>query len=1003
MTIKASVQKNDKTYYVTEVESFGGDPDEWIEGAPVTSVTIEDNPRLTLLPDGVFVLCTMLTEVRFNEGLTEIPIFGAAACECLETVYLPSTLTVINMGAFNSCFSLTTVELPDGVMICDSAFANTGLTSITITADMVLDPEGANFFSGCEGLETATITADYIPAELFAYSSSLTTVSIDAVMIGTSAFEGCGALSTVNLSERLESVGANAFKGCTSITTINLPGSVETIASSAFMNCTGLMGITIPSGVSSLGTEVFRGCTSLSSVDLGGCTNISIGMFQGCSSLTSIDLTNVTSIGSNAFLSCTGLTNVIIPSTVTSIGPSAFRFCSSLSAITLGENVITIGSAAFGRTALTTITIPASVTTIDFTPNEEDLVFPSTLESINVANNNANYMVNDGILYTKDEQTILSCPMARTGELVINANVGNYAFYKTNLSKVVFTNNVTTVGNHAFYKSTTLREVILSESITQLKGFSLYGCNQLEALSLPAGITLMGPSTLPPDLKYISFPSDVSGDVFNTVTSLWGNSVRMYDADGITLIKDNEIEKIRGHQFVWDGVNARNLYIIADDQALFTVTVGNSTTYEAVTKGTVRDLVSPAATAHMVFAGWFSDPDFTVTHDPSLPINGDTSVFALFSPEMHTVTYMVGEEVVGVVENYEYGADVSVRDAYNKAGYTVGAWVSENVTPVGGNFVIGDIDIIFTATCVVNQYTITFDTVGGSAISAITQDYNSDVVAPADPTKTGYRFAGWSVGIPAKMPVDGMTVTATWIINQYTITFDTVGGSAISAITQDYNSDVVAPSVEPSKEGYRFIKWDSEVPATMPASDITIKAVWAIMANADKDGLSAVELDSNTDSFIPSVETKVVTVKMANNTSVKVEDASDLAGKTVVSKVESVSNETGIKGTAYEFTFTANGTSYNGKIQVTLPYVKEDKGEPVVYFWNGSESTKMKVISSTDTSVTFETDHNSMYVVASETYSNGDGSDFMLYFGILMAASIAIAILVGFCFYHKKA
>lgn len=938
VTIKASVQKNDKIYYITEVESFGGDPDEWTEGAPVTRVTIEDNPRLTTLPDGVFVLCTMLTEVSFNEGLTELPLFAVAACESLETVHLPSTLSVIGMGAFNSCFNLTTVELPDGVIICDSAFANTGLTSIAITAGMILDPDGADFFSGCEGLQTVTISADVIPDGLFAYSTSLETVSVDAVMIGADAFKGCEALSTIDLGERLETIGANAFQGCSSITTINLPDSVETVSSSAFKDCTGLVSITLPSGAS-IGTEVFRGCTSLSNVDLGGCTSITIGMFQGCTSLEVIDLTNVTSIGAQAFQGCSGLTNVNIPSTVTVIGPNAFKMCSSLSNISLGDNVTNIGSCAFDRTALTTIVIPASVTAIDFNVSNGTL-FPSTLQSITVSDNNVTYMANDGILYAKNGQTIFACPMARTGELVINADVGDYAFYKTNLSKVVFTNNATTIGALAFYGSTTLREVILSDSITQLGGSCFTGCTLLEALSLPAGVTVQGPAPLPSELKYISFPADVSGSAFNSSANLWGNSVTMYDVDGITPIKDNEIEKIRGHQFVWDGVNANKLYMIADDQALFTVTIGDTTTYGAVTKGTVRDLLPPAASVHMVFAGWFIDSNFTVAYDPSLPINGDTSVFALFSPEMHTVTYMVGEEIIGVVENYEYGAEVSVRTPYSKTGHTVGAWVSENVTPIGGNFVIGEIDIVFTATCIVNQYTITFDTTGGSAISAITQDYNSVVTAPA---------------------------------------------------------------VEPSKDGYRFIKWDSEVPATMPARDVIIKAVWAIVAVADKDGFSSIELDSNTDSFIPSAETKNITVKMADNTSVKVEDAADLVGKTVVSKVESVSNETSIKGTSYEFTFTANGTAYNGKIQVTLPYTKEDGMKPAVYFWNGSESTKMNVVSSTDTSVTFETDHNSIYVVASESSSNGDGSDFMLYFGILMVASIAFAMLVGFGFYRKKA
>ena len=250
---------------------------------------------------------------------------------------------------------------------------------------------------------------------------------------------------------------------------------------------------------------------------------------------------------------------------------------------------------------------------------------------------------------------------------------------------------------------------------------------------------------------------------------------------------------------------------------------------------------------------------------------------------------------------------------------------------------------------------------------------------------------------------EDIVFTATSAVNQYTITFDTVGGSAVDSITQDYNTAVTAPSMGPSKDGYRFVMWTPEVPASMPANDVILKAVWAIVATANADGKSVVTLDSETSSFIPAAETKEITVEIRENTAVKVENASDLIGKTVVSKVEPVSNSTGVSGTAYEFTFTADGTQYNGKIQVTLPYTKEAGKEPVVYYWNGSESTKMNVVSSTDASVTFETDHNSMYVVASETPSKDDGASFLLYFGILIVAGICAAVLIGFNFYHKKA
>ena len=130
-----------------------------------------------------------------------------------------------------------------------------------------------------------------------------------------------------------------------------------------------------------------------------------------------------------------------------------------------------------------------------------------------------------------------------------------------------------------------------------------------------------------------------------------------------------------------------------------------------------------------------------------------------------------------------------------------------------------------TAQWEINRYTITFDTAGGSEIAPITQDYGTNIAAPADPTREGYTFIGWDREIPETMPAENMTVTAQWEINRYTITFDTAGGSEIAPITQDYGTNIAAPA-DPTRDGYTFIGWDRDIPETMPAENITLKAKW---------------------------------------------------------------------------------------------------------------------------------------------------------------------------------
>ena len=185
-----------------------------------------------------------------------------------------------------------------------------------------------------------------------------------------------------------------------------------------------------------------------------------------------------------------------------------------------------------------------------------------------------------------------------------------------------------------------------------------------------------------------------------------------------------------------------------------------------------------------------------------------------------------GKDVTG----YTYGVGATLPTDVTRTGYTFKGWYdNENltgspVTAIGGAET-GNKE--YWAKWEINQYTITFDTNGGSEIAPITQDYGTEITVPADPTRKGYTFKGWDKEIPETMPAENITVKAQWGINQYTITFDTNGGSEIAPITQDYGTEITAPD-NPTRKGYTFKGWDKEIPETMPADNITVKAQWEI-------------------------------------------------------------------------------------------------------------------------------------------------------------------------------
>ena len=244
------------------------------------------------------------------------------------------------------------------------------------------------------------------------------------------------------------------------------------------------------------------------------------------------------------------------------------------------------------------------------------------------------------------------------------------------------------------------------------------------------------------------------------------------------------------------------------------------------------------------FAGWYVGEN---EYDFATPVTADVTVTAKWNavvtpdpdptpdpeptpdptPVNHTVAFTTGGGNAVAPQTVTEGATATKPADPTKYGYTFAGWyIGETeydfATPVTA-------DITIAAKWTVNVYTVTFDTVGGTAVDSVTAEHGSTVVAPAaNPTKTGYTFTGWDYDFTKPIKAD-TTITAKWTPNGYEVVFNTDGGSAIAPIVVNYGSPVVNPG-NPTKTGYTFAGWyvgETEYDFATPVTDhITVTAKW---------------------------------------------------------------------------------------------------------------------------------------------------------------------------------
>jgi hypothetical protein len=447
---------NNGTLTITGYTGSGGAvtiPDT-IDGLPVTSIG-----------QYAFSFQTSLTNLTIPHGIINIENYAFSQCSGLASASIPNSLTNIGVGAFDSCISLASITIPSGVInIGDYAFSHCiRLPSVTIPGGVISIGDAA--FSGCTSLISATIPSSVISIGNRAFSlalggaygasgnNSLTTITVDPENLNYSSMDGvlfnksqttvlqypAGKLGTsYTISNSVTSIAGYAFYGCASLTNITIPSSVTELGDDAFAECTNLMTVALPSSVITVGT----------------------GAFSFCKSLTNVTLSNgVISIGDYAFYGCASLTDITIPGSVTNIGNSAF--------------VTSTWGGAYGFSG------------------------SSRLTAIMVDPENTNYSSAGGVLFNKNQTTIVQYPAgkAETDYTIPRTvtSIGDSAFYGcTSLTNITISGSVRRIEDNAFAKCINLIRATIPDGVTSIGHYTFFACESLANAMIPSSVTSIG-------------------------------------------------------------------------------------------------------------------------------------------------------------------------------------------------------------------------------------------------------------------------------------------------------------------------------------------------------------------------------------------------------------------------------------------------------------------------------------------------------------------------------
>lgn len=497
----------------------------------------------------------------------------------------------------------------------------------------------------------------------------------------------------------------------------------------------------------------------------------------------------------NIFYNCSSLASIIIPDAVNTIGESAFWGCSSLTSVKISENLKIIRKQTFRSCgSLTNITIPASVEYI----YQEAFAGCKSLTQINAL------PTTPPVIYDKTFPNY-SIPLI--------VPVGCVDAYKN----ADYWKNFIKISDGTKYK---LKYIINGEEYKTYE-FEPGTAITPEPAPTKEGYTFSGWSDIPQTMP--DHDVTVTGSfIINKykLTYMVDDAVyKTYDVEyGASITPEAEPSK-EGYNFSgWSDIPstmpARDVTVTGTftvNKYKLTYLVDNEvySSYDVEYGATITPETPPTKENH-IFSGWSDIPRTMPAHDVTV-----TGSFTYAPPKAYTLTFMVDGEVYKTVSYYE-GDTITPEAEPTKEGYTFSGWSYIPSTMPAE-------DVTVTGTFTVNKYTLTYK-VDGVVYKSYEIAYGSNITPEAEPTKEGYTFSGWS-DIPQTMPAHDVTVTGTFTKGAYKLIY-MVDGEVYKTVSYDYG-ETITPEAEPTKEGYTFSGW-SNIPTTMPANDVTVTGSFTV-------------------------------------------------------------------------------------------------------------------------------------------------------------------------------